>query len=122
MKKTLSRILWITTLTTSPLTLYADWSHDTQSIESVKKMKDDDHTVSVKGTIIRLEPGKGFFLSDDSGEIYVHFDNKELQDHDFKTESKVEVKGKVKHDDHHHHASLKATAVKLSDGKTIGAS
>lgn len=119
MKKTVSRILWVATLATIPFTLFADWSHDTQSVESVRKCKEDDRTVYVKGTINRLEGDSGFFLSDDSGEVFVHCDSKALKDHDFKTGSKVEVKGKVKCDGHHHHTSIKATAVKLSDGKVI---
>jgi uncharacterized protein YdeI (BOF family) len=119
MNTVFKRILCLGSLAVLPFSLFAGWSSDDiRTIDSVKQWKMDDRVVHVKGTINRLDENKGFYLSDDTGEIRVALDNHELRDHHFKTGSHVEVKGRV--DREHKHTDLKATAVKLSDGTIIG--
>lgn len=119
MKKIAFGLFWSSLVAVIPLALFAEWSNDVKSIAEVREWKMDDRIVYVKGMISRLDADSGFYLADDTAEIHVHLDNKELREHNFKQGMRVEVKGRVVRD--HHRADLNAHAVKFADGKIIGA-
>jgi len=101
---------------------FADWG-DTRSVEGIKSWSDTDREVHVLGTIREVYGSDGILLSDDTGEIRIHFTNGALRDYGFHTGQRVEVRGFVERrpfHEHHHWDSqrweLEANAVKLHDG------
>lgn len=106
--------------------LFADWGDEIMSLDAVKHWRMDDRVVHVRGRIVETYGFDGFRIADDTGEIRVHFTNHELRDFHFKTGMRVEVKGLIVHEDHHHHEwrdhhwDLEASSVRLHDGIVIG--
>ncbi len=100
------------------LPAFAGWGSDIMSIDSVKHWRMDDKVTHIQGTIIETLGHEGFRISDDTGEIHVRLDNKELKDFHFHTGMRVEVRGRIEHE--HHGWDLQANAVKIQDDTIIG--
>lgn len=121
MKNVLPKLLALGLCLTAPV--FADWG-DIHSIEGIKHWTESDREVHILGTIREVYGSDGILLTDDTGEIHVHFTNSALRDYGFRPGQRVEVRGLVErrpyyHEHHHwdsHHWELEANAVKLHDG------
>lgn len=98
--------------------VFAEWGSDIMSIDAVKHWRMDDRVAHVRGTIVETFGSDGFRMSDDTGELRVHFTNHELRDFHFHDGMRVEVRGRLARE--HHSWDLEASAVRLHDKAVIG--